>query len=126
MSMKQGVPTHLDSIIRARLQNSNTQTAMEIFFELLRSGHSAGEILNAVNSIQREAKQDDKSITEYLQAKPDRAPADIAAEGAPVEGARESTRRIRGVRALHGADDGSTEAPPATESVPLNRRESDD
>jgi len=99
---------------------------MEIFFELLRSGHSAGEILNAVNSIQREAKQDDKSITEYLQAKPDRAPADIAAEGAPVEGARESTRRIPGVSASHSADDGSTEALPATESVPLRRRESDD
>jgi uncharacterized protein YoaH (UPF0181 family) len=126
MSMKQGVPMHLDSIIRERLQNSDTQSAIELFFELLRSGHSAGEILNRVNSIQRKSKQGDKSITEYLQAKVDEAPADIAAEGAPVEGARESTRRIPGVSASHGADDGSTEAPPATESVPLNRRESDD
>jgi hypothetical protein len=62
----------------------------------------------------------------YSQAKSDGALTDIAAEVAQVQGAQASTQRILGLSASHGADHGSTEEPPATESIPLNRRESDD
>ena len=40
---------HLDNVLRERLQNSDKQEAIDLYYELLSSGHSVGEILNALD-----------------------------------------------------------------------------
>src|SRR4051794_4347743 len=120
--MKQGVPVQINSVLRERLQNFDKQGAIELYYELLSSGYSVGEALNTINSIRSKVVHENTAMMGYSQAKPDGALTDIAAEVAQVEGVQASTQRILGLSASPGADHGSTEEPPATESIPLNRR----
>ena len=39
---------HLDNVLRERLQNSDKQEAIDLYYELLSSGHSVGEILESL------------------------------------------------------------------------------
>jgi hypothetical protein len=126
VSREMGVPVHLDSTLKGRLQNLDKKGPIELYHELLRSGHSVREILEAINSIQSKAAHENTATMGYSQAKPSRAPTDIAAEGAPAKGAQANTQRIPGVSASQGVDVGSTEALPAIESMPLKLRESDE
>ena len=121
MPRKSGVPVHLDSTLKEHLRNLDKKDPIELYHELLRSGHSVREILDAINSIQSKAAHENAATVGYSQVKPSRAPTDIAAEGAPAKGAQANTRRIPGVSTSQDADHSSIEAPPATESVPLKR-----
>src|SRR4051794_33561585 len=112
--------------VRERRQKFDKQNAIELYHELLSSGYSVGEILNTINSIQGNAAHENAATMGYLQAKPDGAPIDIAAGVALVEGTQASTQRILGLSASYDADHSIIEELPAIESVPLNRRESDD
>src|SRR3954447_6099733 len=123
--MKEGVLMQINSG-RERLQNFDKQNAIELYHELLSSGYSVGEILNTINSIQGKAVHENAATMGYSQAKPDGAPIDITAGVALVEGTQASTQRILGLSTSHAVDHSITEEPPAIESVPLNRRESND
>jgi len=120
------VAVQLNGVDRDCLQNADKTDAVELYYKLLSSGHSASEILEASNSIQSKAGHGDAAAAAYPRAKPDGAPTDIAAEGTPAKGAQARTQGIPGVSASQGANDGSTETRPVTEGAQLNRRASDD
>lgn len=120
------MPVQLNSVLRERMQITDKKDVIELYYELLSSGHSVGEILEALNSTQSKAGDSNIEAAEYSRAESDRAPTDIAAGVAPVQAAQAKTRRIPDLSTPHAADDdGRAAQAPATESGPLKEREAD-
>lgn len=65
--MESDVPAHLHGVLKERLQNSDKQEAIDLYYELLSSGHSVGEILKAVESLQGNSGHNSSAI---LQPQP--------------------------------------------------------
>ena len=64
MSTEPDVPAHLHGVLKDCLQNNNKEDAIEIYYKLLSSGHSVGEILTTVGGIQSESAHDDTATAE--------------------------------------------------------------
>jgi hypothetical protein len=124
--MKPDVSVHLIPTLRKRLQDSDKQAAIELYYELLSSGHTIGEILNAANSIQCKAGHSDTVTAEHSQSKLNRAPTDAAAEVASADGAQVDAPFNPGLSVSHTADNRRTEEPSAADSAPLGGRALDE
>ena len=59
VSTKPDVPMHFDNILRERLQNSDRKGVIDLYYELLSSGHSVGEILESLGDIQCKSEHGD-------------------------------------------------------------------
>ena len=64
MSTEPDVPAHLHGVLKDCLQNNNKEDAIEIYYKLLSSGHSVGEILTTVGGIQSKSAHDDTATAE--------------------------------------------------------------
>src|SRR3954453_48043 len=62
------VSAELSSTLKERLRTSDKQEEIELYCELLSSGHSVGEILNAIGSIQSKSEHVNTAATEHPQS----------------------------------------------------------
>src|SRR3954447_6788450 len=87
MTNQSDAPAHLDRALNVRLQNSDKQDEIELYYALLSAGHSVGEILNSVGSVQSRAGHGHKGTAEPPQSGPDPAESDGAMTDAASESA---------------------------------------
>jgi len=121
----EGVPVQLNSALRERLQDTDKNNAIELYFELLSSGHSVGDILEALNSTQSKSVHDGAVTVEYTRAKPNKTPTNIAAEISSVQQTQAKTWCTLDLSNSHAAGNGRTEQAQAAESTQLKERASD-
>src|SRR3954469_4983528 len=77
-------PVHLFRVLDEKLQSSDKAAAIELYYELLSSGHSVGEILSAVSPIRSEAERDDTAAAEHPRSALDEAATNFTSEVARV------------------------------------------
>jgi len=66
--MELDVLAHSHSVLREHLQRINKQKEIELYYELLSSGHSVGEILHSLGSIQRESEHGNVATADTFYA----------------------------------------------------------
>src|SRR4051794_17554372 len=93
--------------VENRVQNSDKQAEIELYYELLTSGHSVGEILNAVGPAQSKSKHGDSAKLEQPQSGLDGATS-VASEAALVNTAEAKVRSTPGLFMAHEAESGRT------------------
>ena len=120
MSIEPNTSTHLDGVLEGRLQNMDKQREIDLYYELLNSGHSVGEILNAVGPIRSKSKQGDTATSDHPQSEPDGV-TNVASEAALVDAARADALCLPGLGVTEEAESCRTEKPQATQSPSLNR-----
>src|SRR3954470_23124781 len=77
MSAEPDVPAHIHGVLKDCLQNNNKDDAIEIYYELLSSGHSVGEILTTVGGIQSKSAHGDTTIVENPQSRFDEVATEV-------------------------------------------------
>src|SRR3954453_18689487 len=77
MSTEPDLPAHLHGVLKDCLQNNNKEDAIEIYYELLSSGHSVGEILTTVGGIQSKSAHGDTTIVENPQSRFDEVATEV-------------------------------------------------
>ena len=125
MSIEPNTSIHLDGVLEGRLQNMDKQRKIDLYYELLNSGHSVGEILNAVGPIRSKSKHGDTAISDHPQSELDGV-TDVASEAALVDAARADALCLPGLGVTEEAERCRTEKPQVTQSPSLNRPGSDD
>jgi len=96
--------------VENRVQNSDKQAEIELYYELLSSGHSVGEILNAVGPTQSRSKRDDSAKLKQRQSGLDSA-TNIVSEAVLVNTAEATVRSTPGLFIAHEAESGRTGEP---------------
>ena len=125
MSIEPNMSAHLHGAIEGRLQNMDKQREIDLYYELLNSGHSVGEILNAVGSTRSKSKHADTATSDHPQSELDGV-TDVASEAALVDTARANALCLPGLGVTEEAESYRTEKPQVTQSPLLNRSGSDD
>src|SRR5690349_18200367 len=83
-------PVHLSRVLNEKLQSSDKAAAIELYYELLSSGHSVAEILGAVNPIPGESERGDTAV-EHPRSGLDQVATDFTSEVAWVGAAQANT-----------------------------------
>src|SRR5947209_19872797 len=60
--MGSDVPAPLYGILKEHLQNNDKQVAIDLYYELISSGHSVGDILNAIGPFRSNSEHDTSAI----------------------------------------------------------------
>jgi hypothetical protein len=126
MSIELNVSAHFHNVLKERLQNNDKQDEIELYYELLSSGHSVGEILNAVGSIQRKPEHINLATAEHPQSESGRVATDAMLGAALVDEAQVHAPYAPGLSALPEIGSCRTEKPQASEGPLLNEFRSDD
>jgi hypothetical protein len=92
MANEPEAPAQLCRSLNERLENSDKEGEIELYYELLSSGRSVGEILNEVGHVQGGAAQTDAVAAEPARPELGEAQIGVAAEAAVVG---DSRRRFR-------------------------------
>src|SRR4051794_7678925 len=90
-------PVHLYRVLNERLQNSDKAAAIELYYELLSSGHSVGQILSAVGPVRSEAERGDTAAAEHSQSGLDEVATDFTSGVAWVGAAQANARSTPGL-----------------------------
>src|SRR3954452_19712958 len=77
MSAEPDVPAHLHGVLKDCLQNNNKEDAIEIYYKLLSSGHSVGEILTTMDGIQGKSAHDDTTTVENQKSRFDEVATEV-------------------------------------------------
>jgi len=125
MSIEPNMSAHLHGAIEERLQNMDKQREIDLYYELLNSGHSVGEILNAVGSTRSKSKHAVTATSDHPQSELDGV-TDVASEAASVDAARANALCPPGLGVTEEAESCRTKEPQATQSPSLDRLGSDD
>ena len=88
MANEPKAPAQLPRLLDECSENSDKESEIELYYELLSSGHSVGEILNGVGPAHGEAEQDRTAAAEQPQSRRDGAPTESA--GAYASGDRDA------------------------------------
>src|SRR3954451_16658138 len=102
------VPTHSHSVLKEHLQGIDQQKEIELYYELLSSGHSVGEILDSLGHPKCNSEQGNVTTAEYPSSRVDRVTPDVRSETALMGVAPANTRRIPGLIAPVDAESGRT------------------
>src|SRR3954451_16640081 len=110
------MPAHLYHTLNERLQNSDKQGEIELYYELLSAGHSVGEILNGVDPVQSKSEHGHAAIAEDPQSgpdvtKPDKVAIEFPSEAALAEVAQANARNTSGLTITRGTEECGTEEP---------------
>src|SRR4051812_44604826 len=124
--MEADVPADLNSVLGERLQDNDKQEEIELYYELLSSGHSVGEILDSLGHIQRRSEHGHITTAEPPLSGVDGVPPEVTPGPALRGAAQANTRRTAGSIAPVEAESRRTEEPQATESAQLNELGSGD
>ena len=88
MSTEPQVSADLYSALKERLQNSDKQDEIELYYELLSSGHSVSEILNAVGPIRSKSEHVNTAAAEHPQSESGGVATDAMPDAALVDEAQ--------------------------------------
>jgi hypothetical protein len=127
VSIEPDVPAHPYNSLKEHSQNSDKQGAIERYYALLGSGHSAGGTLNTVGPIRSKSEHGDTEAAEPPQSRIEGVPTDVAPEITVVGTAAEKAGypRSLNVPLSRETERCRTEEPQAAESTSLNKRGSD-
>jgi hypothetical protein len=117
VSKELDMPLPSQSIFREHLQNSSKQEEIEIYYELLNSGHSVGEILSSLSHLQSRSEHGDTAIAEHPSSGFGEVATDVTSEAALLGAAQATTRRTPSLNVPHNAESCRTAEPRATESA---------
>ena len=120
------MPPPSQGVFRERLQNSSKQEEIEIYYELLSSGHSIGEILSSLGHLQSKSEHGDIAIAEHPSSGFSEVATDVTSEAASLGAAQATTRCTLILNVPHDAESCRTAEPRATKSAPLNELGADD
>ena len=126
MSIEPDVSAHLHNVLKERLEHNDKQDEIELYYELLSSGHSVGEILNAVGPIRRKSEHVNTATAEHPQSESDGVATDAMLEAALVDEAQVHAPCTPGLSAPPETGNCRTEKPQASEGPLLNECRSDD
>src|SRR5215208_4507583 len=126
MSTEPQVSADLDSALKERLRTGDKQDEIELYYELLSSGHSVGEILNAVGPFRNKSEDVNTTAAERLQSEPGGVATDAMPEAALVDEAQVHAPYAPGLTAPPETGTCRTEELQAGESPLLNEFKSDD
>ena len=76
------MPTHSHSVLNEHLQGIDKQKEIELYYELLSSGHSVGEILNSLGHLQCKSEHGNVTTAERASSRDDREAPDETSEAA--------------------------------------------
>ena len=107
--MELDVPIHSHSVLKEHLQGIDKQKEIELYYELLSSGHSVGEILNSLGHLQCKSEHGNVTTAEHPSSRVDRVAPDVRSEAALMGAAPANTQRIPGLTAPVDAESGRTE-----------------
>jgi len=124
--MEPEVSTHLHNVLKERLQNNDKQDEIQLYYELLSSGHSVGEILNAVGPIRSASEHVNTATAEHPRSESGSVATDAMPESALVDEAQVHTPCAPGLSAPPETGNCRTEEPQASEGRSLNDFRSDD
>jgi hypothetical protein len=125
MSIRLDVSAHLYDALKECLRKSDQEGAIEIYEELLRSGCSVGEILNAIDRIPSNSEHSEIATAEYSTSEFDELAPGVIPEAAWVGAAQTNAQRTSGPYASHIAEGCRTEQAQAIKGTPLNELGSD-
>ena len=97
--MELDVLTHSYSVLKDHLQGFDKQKEIELYYELLSSGHSVGEILNSLDHLQCKSEHGNVTTAERPSSKADREAPDERSEAAIMDVAPANTQRTPGLTA---------------------------
>lgn len=103
------MPTHSYSVLKEHLQGIDKQKEIEVYYELLGSGHSVGEILDSLGQLQRRSEHGNVTTAEHPSSRVDRVAPDVTSEAALMGVAPANTQRIPGLTAPVEAESGRTD-----------------
>ena len=126
MANELDVPAQLYQALNERLQDNDKEAAIELYYELLSSGYSVGEILNGIGPARGKSGQSERATAEQPLSGPDDAAAGIASEIAVAEGEPVGTSWIRGLGGTNQAEGRGNGTLEAIRSVPPDALGSDD
>jgi hypothetical protein len=107
--MELDLPTYPPSVLKEHLQGIDKQKEIELYYELLSSGHSVGEILGSLGHLQCKSEHGNVTTAEHPSSRVDRVPPDVTSEAALMGVAPADTQRIHGLTAHVEAESGRTD-----------------
>jgi hypothetical protein len=126
VSRELDMPMPSQSVFRERLQNSNKQEEIEIYYELLSSGHSVGEILSSLGHLQSKSEHGDTATAEHPSSGFGEVATDVTSEAALLGVPQATTRCTPSLNVPRDAESCRTAKPRATKNAPLNELGADD
>ena len=114
------MPIQSHSVIKDHLQGIDKQKEIELYYELLSSGHSVGEILTSLGHLQCKSEHGHVATAEHPSSRVDRVAPGVMSEAELMGVEPANTQRTPGLTAPVEAESGRTEEPQATEGTPLN------
>src|SRR3954447_10774335 len=126
MSTEPQVSADLYSALKECLRTGDKQDEIELYYELLSSGHSVSEILNAVGSFRSKSEDVNTAAAERPQSEPGGVATDAMPEAALVDEAQVHAPCAPGLTAPPETGTCRTEELQASESPSLNEFRSDD
>src|SRR3954452_15525322 len=91
--MELDMPTQSHSALKDHLQGIDKQKEIDLYCELLSSGHSVAEILDSLDHLQSKSQHRDATTAEHLSSRDDRVVADVTCEAALMGVAPANTQR---------------------------------
>src|SRR4051812_14493192 len=95
--MGSDVPADLNNVLRKRLQNNDKQEAIELYYELLSSGHSVGEILESLGHARCKSEHGNLTTAEHPLSGFDGAAPGVRSEAVAMGAAQANTYRSSGL-----------------------------
>ena len=118
--MELDVLAHSHSVLREHLQRINKQKEIELYYELLSSGHSVGEILHSLGSIQRESEHGNVATTEHSSSGFDRIAPVVTSQDVLMSAVQASTSRTSALTSPLKVENYRTEESRITDSTVLD------
>ena len=126
MANELDVPAQLYQILNRRLQDNDKEAAIELYYELLSSGYSVGEILSGLGHGRSKFGQGERATAEQPRSGPDAATAGIVSEIAVADDEPAGASWIRGLSGPDEAESRGSGKPEAIRSAPPDTLGSDD
>ena len=107
--MELDVPIQSHSVLKDHLQGIDKQKEIELYYELLSSGHSVGEILTSLGHLQCKSEHSYVATAERPSSRVDKVAADVMSEAELIGVAPANTQRTPGLTAPVQAESRRTE-----------------
>src|SRR4051812_27093774 len=118
--------TRSQSVLGENSQDTEKQSEIELYYELLSLGHSVGEIVESSDHLHRKSEHDNITTAEHLSSRVDRVAPNVRSEAAVMGVAPTNSICTPRLTASLEAEACRTEESQATEGTPLNEPESRD
>src|SRR3954453_10988461 len=125
MPIESDVSAHLHNVLKERVQNNDQHDEIELYYELLSSGHSVGEILNAIGPVRSKSEHVNTATAEHPQSESGGVATEATLETALVNEAQVHAPCAPGLSVPPETGNCRTEKPHASEGPLLDEFRSD-